>query len=323
MAEEKTRDGWDRADAAASIASKLLIPVILVVATSLLSRGLQERQTRVSEGGLDRQWVELALGVLQDKDMSNEEDIRSWSVAVINHYMPAEIQLPDKLREGLVDGTVTLPASTPWSISGPEVTRIQNALNQGLLCQEERLFADGLAGFSTRWCLSRFLGGAPDNEVQGLLSRAPALLAGWVEGGAPPPNWRELAGAALLAPPVVAVMPPDYRPHSVIRREQEARSAAAGTEQPAGAPPAVETAGSPRPQGPVARIQTAMADRGLCDTTPDGALGMATLACVAGYLGDGSVEEARSLVTEAPDLLLGWIEAGPPPPDWRAQADAR
>ena len=49
MAEEKSRDAWEKADALASIGSKMLVPIILVVATSLLSRGFQDRQASVSE----------------------------------------------------------------------------------------------------------------------------------------------------------------------------------------------------------------------------------------------------------------------------------
>lgn len=300
VAEEKQRDGWEKADAFASIASKLLIPVILVVATSLLSRGFQERQAQVSEGGLNRQWVELALSVLQNDAMEDQHEIREWSVAVINHYMPREIQLPSALREGLVDGSVTLPASTNWSISGPAVGRIQTALNGLGLC-DRPLIPDGLAGFVTRQCLSRFLGGANDTEVQGLLTTAPELLREWVEAGAAPADWRERAGPALSAQPVVEVMPAEaLRP-----------PAPDGTAAPALQPPNL-----------VERIQTALALRGDCAARPDGFPGAQTLGCIADYLGGASTDEARGLLADSPDLLLEWIEAGTAPADWRAQATA-
>jgi hypothetical protein len=48
MADDERRDARVKADAFASIASRLLIPVIRVVATSLLSRNIQQRQTAVA-----------------------------------------------------------------------------------------------------------------------------------------------------------------------------------------------------------------------------------------------------------------------------------
>jgi peptidoglycan hydrolase-like protein with peptidoglycan-binding domain len=316
MADEKHRDAWERADAVASIASKLLIPVILVVATSLLSRDIQQRQAAVSEGGLNRQWVELALSVLQNEAMDDQSELRDWSVEVINHYMPEQIQLPAGLRDGLVDGTIRLPASTPWSISGQEVRRIQVALNALGVCG--RVFADGFAGPQTRRCLAAFLGDATDREVQGLINIEPELLAGWVEDGSPPADWRAQAGAALLADPTVEVLG---------ERSRAAVSPVSSEEAPAsgGSPAAAATAreagaGAVAAGQPVARVQAAMATRGLCPANPDGVAGPLTVACVASYLGDADAPEARGLLVAAPELLLAWIESGAAPANWRELA---
>jgi hypothetical protein len=298
MADEKTRDFWDKADTVSSIASKLLIPVILVIVADLLSASLRERQAAVDEGDLKRAWVELALSVLRDEKMEDQRDMRTWSVAVINHYVPEEIQLPTNLREGLVKGTVSLPGSTPYSIGGPQIPLIQAALNRQGLCGRE-LFADGLAGISTRLCLSEFLGGAPDAEVQALLNGAPDIVLQWVEAGTPPADWRVQAGTILTATPTVELL------------TESDKTFLEGLE-------------AQRTERPVGLIQAALNRKGLCrDEVPaDGFAGLGTRVCLGDFLGGVPDAQVRDLLNGAPDMLLSWVEAGAAPADWRDQAVA-
>ncbi len=195
----KERDFWEKSEAVASIASKLLIPILLVFIADVLSSGLREREAKVSESELSRAWVELALSVLKDDGFADQRDMRAWSVKVINNYVPEGIRIPKTLSEDLVDGTVSFPSVAPRPIIGPQIVSVQKAMQDAGLCGPS-FFADSVAGPMTWACLADYLGaGATRDEARALLAGAPEMVASWVIAGPAPADWRTQAAAALAA----------------------------------------------------------------------------------------------------------------------------
>lgn len=193
------RDAWAKAEAAASIASKLLIPVVLVIIADLLSASLRDRELSVKESDLERAWVQLALDVLGDESFAGQRSMRDWSVAVINHYVPEEIRLTGELQDALVRGQVSFPtAAHTTTVEGQGILPLQAALKEQGLCGPF-FIVDGAAGLMTQRCLADFLGGAPFEDVRALLSGSPELLLSWVAAGTPPADWRNAAGLPARA----------------------------------------------------------------------------------------------------------------------------
>jgi hypothetical protein len=189
MAEETSRTIWERADTAASIVSKLLIPVVLLVVGHLLTAGLRDRETAMKESELERAWVQLALEVLRDEGLAEQREMRDWSVAVINYYVPDDIRISTGLREGLVEGRVSFPS--PPSPERAEMMEIQRGLGALGIC--DGIVADGLAGPMTHNCVGRFLGDATGAEAMFMLTAGRPILLGWITAGATPPDWRQQA----------------------------------------------------------------------------------------------------------------------------------
>lgn len=77
---------------------------------------------------------------------------------------------------------------------------------------------------------------------------------------------------------------------------------------------------TPVAERPVGKVQIALNRSGICrpNLTEDASIGPATVACTATYLG-GAFEQAYAMLWWQPDVLLAWIEQGPPPRDWRAR----
>jgi hypothetical protein len=190
------RDPWEKADAVASIASKLLIPIVLVIIADLLSSGLREREAKVNESELSRAWVELALSVLKDDGFADQRDMREWSVAVINNYVPERIRIPGALRDGLVDGSVSFPSIESRLLVGPQIVSVQSALQAAGLCGPG-FFADAVAGPMTWACLADYLGdGATRDDARNLLAGTPEMVTGWITAGPAPADWRAQAAEA-------------------------------------------------------------------------------------------------------------------------------
>jgi len=189
-------DIWARADAVATIASKLLIPVVLVIIGHLLSSSLREREALVRESDLQRAWVELALDVLRDENLADAREMRAWSVSVINYYVPNELDLTDDLRAGLVEGEVSFPSPGVSSIVGPHITAIQTAMHDRGICGSG-FFVDSVAGPRTWSCLAAFLQDASTADARALLAASPELVLRWVQSGVAPADWRKQAEAAL------------------------------------------------------------------------------------------------------------------------------
>jgi hypothetical protein len=139
------------------------------------------------------------LSVLKDDGFADQRDMREWSVAVINNYVPEKIQIPQNLRDGLVDGTVSFPSLEQGTMVGPRIGSVQTVMRDAGICGPG-FYADSIAGPMTWACLADYLGGgATRDDARALLAAAPEMVAGWILAGPAPADWREQA-VALTAP---------------------------------------------------------------------------------------------------------------------------
>jgi len=96
-----TADTLDTAEKISRIFSIVAIPLVLGIGGWLLQRRLQDQSTR-------RDYVKLALTILQSKDVSKmPPEIREWAVDLLSENSPTKLNA--RAIEGLKSGSVTLP----------------------------------------------------------------------------------------------------------------------------------------------------------------------------------------------------------------------
>ena len=101
-----TKDPWDKASIVVQGFTAIAIPLGIAIGTAIY----QNKNTDAEER---RQWVQIGLDVLRDKDASRE--LRQWALATINSN--AKSPIPEKFWVDFSSGQWTLPPPSSWSIS--------------------------------------------------------------------------------------------------------------------------------------------------------------------------------------------------------------
>lgn len=96
-------EALERAKAIATICSAVAIPIILTVAGYFI-------QKQLSEEGLRKDYVGIAIAILKENAKVQEPELREWAVKVLDENSP--IPFSKKAKEGLLSGTIT--AGPAW-----------------------------------------------------------------------------------------------------------------------------------------------------------------------------------------------------------------
>ncbi len=111
--EVQRKDAWDKAAILFGAASKILLPIAVLLVGELLSSGLKQREVIIQEREFSREWVQIALNVLSDAELSDQKEMRAWAVSVINFYVEDDrVRLRGSLADELIGGSTSLPAAT-------------------------------------------------------------------------------------------------------------------------------------------------------------------------------------------------------------------
>ncbi len=79
--------------------SLLLIPLVIAGGGWMIQKSIQN-------SNLDRDYVQIAISILQDKDSS--EGLRTWATEILNKKSPVPLQ--NSLAKTLINGSSSLPS---------------------------------------------------------------------------------------------------------------------------------------------------------------------------------------------------------------------
>lgn len=88
----------------ATILSSVAIPIVIAIVGWWV-------QSSVSNEGIKKDYVQMAIGILKDSDKQKDEEMRKWAVAVLDKNAP--VPFSRDLREKLEKGSVFVSASFP------------------------------------------------------------------------------------------------------------------------------------------------------------------------------------------------------------------
>ena len=98
----KPTDVWEKARAAASIVSAIVIPIVLLWIGNNFSTALKERE-------LQGKFIELAVQILREEPTKQAAGLRDWATQVLNNYSGVPFTLETK--RALIENT-PLPSSS-------------------------------------------------------------------------------------------------------------------------------------------------------------------------------------------------------------------
>jgi len=87
----KNNNGWSKK---ISTIGTLLMPLVLLY----LGHIYKEAEEKA---GLQEQYVELALNILEDDSNSQNPHLRSWSIEIVHYYSPVDVS--EELRNHLME----------------------------------------------------------------------------------------------------------------------------------------------------------------------------------------------------------------------------
>jgi len=90
---ESAGNGWSKK---VSVMGSLLMPVVLLY----LGHIYKEAEEKA---GLQEQYVELALNILEDDSKSQNPHLRKWAVEIVHHYSPVDVS--EELRNHLMESS--------------------------------------------------------------------------------------------------------------------------------------------------------------------------------------------------------------------------
>ena len=93
----------------ATIVSSVAIPIVIALVGWWV-------QSSISNEGIKKDYVQMAIGILKDTENQKDEEMRKWAVAVLDKNSP--VPFSRDLRSKLVEGSVFV--STPFPMP-PEV----------------------------------------------------------------------------------------------------------------------------------------------------------------------------------------------------------
>jgi hypothetical protein len=108
-------DRLERLKVLAQIAAAVAVPIVLAIAGWLVQR-------TVSDAGLKKDYVQMSLGLLQQKPSEETKELRQWAIAVLDKHSP--VPIPEALKQQLVARQI---ASAGFAPMGPLEGRTNRA----------------------------------------------------------------------------------------------------------------------------------------------------------------------------------------------------
>jgi predicted chitinase len=98
-------DIWEMAKTVSSVASAVIIPIVLLIVGNQFSGAIKERE-------LQGKFVELAVSILREKPSEETRNLRDWATQVINRY--SGVPLSAATKKDLIENTPLLPSATRY-----------------------------------------------------------------------------------------------------------------------------------------------------------------------------------------------------------------
>ncbi len=125
---------FDKIEFWSSIIFKAAIPIII----GLIGWQIQ---ASISEQGIKKDYVQIAVGVLSDKNNNNDPELRKWAVNVISRYSPVPFtkELENKIIVGqtLFEFASVVRPKPPKELMEPPLTML-DPKNENLTQNAER-----------------------------------------------------------------------------------------------------------------------------------------------------------------------------------------
>lgn len=98
--EKKNTNTLDKIEAVSKILGVVAIPIILVIYGNYINESLQDKN-------LQRDYVQIAVGILQNESSKDDIGLRKWAVSLINEN--SDIKLDVKTQRKLENGEIKFP----------------------------------------------------------------------------------------------------------------------------------------------------------------------------------------------------------------------
>jgi len=106
-------DNLERAKNIAAIFSAIAVPIVLTIAGYFIQR-------QITDDGLKKDYVAIASAILKEDPKTQEPDLRSWAVKVLEENSP--VPFSKKAKEGLLTGAPIVLPGPAW-LGPPEDCR--------------------------------------------------------------------------------------------------------------------------------------------------------------------------------------------------------
>jgi hypothetical protein len=105
------QDTLTKLQSIASIISSLAIPVVLAVFGWFVQAG-------ISNDGIKKDYVQIAIGIIKDVDKNKDPELRAWALDILEKNSP--VPFSNSLRSKLRDGALVIFAPCPPFPTPPE-----------------------------------------------------------------------------------------------------------------------------------------------------------------------------------------------------------
>jgi hypothetical protein len=120
--QETSRAGWlDVTERIVKMVSLAAIPVVIPIALAIYSARVQQNSQRET---IDRDYVQLAASVLEQKKTDVDPGLRDWAVDLLDQHSPTKFQ--PEVVAALKSGAVSLPSDR----GGGNLSQLPNYRNQ-------------------------------------------------------------------------------------------------------------------------------------------------------------------------------------------------
>jgi len=118
----------------AKVAALVAIPIVIPVSLAIFSTQVQKNSQKET---IDRDYVQLAVSVLEQKKNDLDPGLRDWAVDLLDEHSPTKFK-PNVLT-ALKSGNISLPSSGPWpnlTALSPDHKFVADATPSGVLISD-------------------------------------------------------------------------------------------------------------------------------------------------------------------------------------------
>lgn len=101
-----------RIQAYASIGASIIVPLLIAVFGSLI-------QSRMSSDAVRKDYVQMAIGILSNKDTKDDKELRDWASKIIRQSSP--VPFGKEVEASLATGSITVLPAIPKSVLSMEL----------------------------------------------------------------------------------------------------------------------------------------------------------------------------------------------------------